>query len=204
MTTNTSGNQQEKARVFLKFIFLGDKRTGKSNTLIRYADNIFIDQYYTTIGIDFKVKYFEDLDPRYILCLQVWDTYSGCGTHRSIPQAYYKNASAYFVFFDITNRESFNLVKDEIANIPHANEFGQELYIIGNKIDLEGERVISREEGHQLAQDNSAQYYEISAKENINVHQTFDHIAKDLFNKKIKDMGSSPILEPPKPSCILQ
>ncbi|KAF2075696.1 hypothetical protein CYY_003010 [Polysphondylium violaceum] len=210
MANNNNSNStasQEKERVIIKFMILGANHSGKSNTLIRYAEDTFQDQYIATISIDYKIKYFLDLDPKYRLCLQIWDKYVCAERFRSTPQAYYKSASAIFVLFDVTDRESFNYLKEELKGIPHTNEFVHEVYIVGNKIDLESKRVISREEAIQFAQDNAAQYYEISAKENINVHQMFDEVGKALFYKKINDPNftvTKPNTRPPKPSCIIQ
>ncbi|KAF2075695.1 hypothetical protein CYY_003009 [Polysphondylium violaceum] len=180
----------------------------KSKTLLRYVDNIF-ENHITTNGVDFRTKYIDYLDPKYGLTLQIWDRYRGCERFRSTPQTYYRNASAIFVLFDVTDRESFNYAKEELKGIPHTSECIHEVYIVGNKIDLESKRVISREEAIQFAQDNAAQYYEISAKENIDVHQMFDEVGKALFYKKINDPDFSnakptPSAPPPKSYCIIQ
>ncbi|KAF2077341.1 hypothetical protein CYY_001344 [Polysphondylium violaceum] len=204
-----NNNTQEKERVIIKFLILGGSQSGKSKTLLRYADNIFENQHIITIGVEFRIKYIDDLDPNYRLCLQMWDKYRGCERFRSTPHTFYRNASAIFVLFDVTDRESFNYVKEELKGIPHTSECIHEVYIVGNKIDLESKRVISREEAIQFAQDNAAKYYEISAKENINVHQMFDEVGKALFYKKINDpnftnakpTSSAP---PPKSYCIIQ
>ncbi|KAF2075694.1 hypothetical protein CYY_003007 [Polysphondylium violaceum] len=201
--------QQDLERVMIKFLFRGGSGSGKTKTLIRYAENTFEEQDINNDGIDFKYKYIDDLDPNYRLCLQIWD--KSTNSKRFTPQAYYRNASAVFVFFDVTDRQSFNSAKEELKGIPHTNEFIHEVYIVGNKIDLESKRVISREEAIEFAQDNAAQYYEISAKENINVHQMFDEVGKALFYKKIDDPNfaiikpkPTPSAPPPKSSCIIQ
>ncbi|KAF2075693.1 hypothetical protein CYY_003006 [Polysphondylium violaceum] len=165
--------------------------------------------YQSTIGTDLRVKQFDD--PHYTLILQVWDKYRGWEYRgkTGAPPSYYRNASAIFIFFDVTNRESFEFAKHEIASIPH-DEYEQELYIVGSKIDLETQRVISREEGLKLAQEYAAQYYEVSAKDNLNIQQMFDEVALALFDKKktYPDVPRKeiPCIEPPPPQpfCIVQ
>ena len=39
-----------------KVVLIGESNTGKTSMLLRYADNIFNDNYLCTIGVDFKIK----------------------------------------------------------------------------------------------------------------------------------------------------
>ena len=71
--------------------------------------------------------------------------------------------------YDITNAKSFDNIAKWLRNIDeHANE-DVERMILGNKCDMEDERVISYERGKQLADSLGLQFFETSAKENINV-----------------------------------
>ena len=44
-----------------------------------------------------------------------------------------------------------------------------QVILVGNKCDMEEERVVSQERGRQLAEQLGVEFYETSAKENINV-----------------------------------
>lgn len=44
-----------------------------------------------------------------------------------------------------------------------------QVILVGNKCDMEEERVVSAERGRQLADQLGVEFYETSAKENINV-----------------------------------
>ena len=46
------------------------------------------------------------------------------------------------------------------------------MILVGNKCDMEDERVISYERGKQLAEQLGIEFFETSAKENINVKVT--------------------------------
>lgn len=48
------------------------------------------------------------------------------------------------------------------------------MILVGNKCDMEDERVISFERGKQLADQLGVEFFETSAKENINVKVTHD------------------------------
>lgn len=48
-----------------------------------------------------------------------------------------------------------------------------QVILVGNKCDMEEERVVSQERGRQLAEQLGVEFYETSAKENINVKVFF-------------------------------
>lgn len=54
------------------------------------------------------------------------------------------------------------------------------MILVGNKCDMEDERVISFERGKQLADQLGVEFFETSAKENINVKVSCDDDAKWL------------------------
>jgi GTPase SAR1 family protein len=41
--------------------------------------------------------------------------------------------------------------------------------LVGNKIDLESERVVSKAEAQKIATEHGMEYFETSAKDNINI-----------------------------------
>ena len=59
--------------------------------------------------------------------------------------------------------------------------------LVGNKIDLEDKRTVTREEGEELAKHYNIPYLETSAKNNICVEESFitmaTQIKKSLLNK---------------------
>lgn len=51
-----------------------------------------------------------------------------------------------------------------------------QVILVGNKCDMEDERVISFERGKQLADQLGVEFFETSAKENVNVKVNFNSI----------------------------
>ncbi|KAJ1931819.1 Ras- protein Rab-18, partial [Linderina macrospora] len=101
------------------------------------------------VGVDFKVKMLDLDDTRYKLTL--WDT-AGQERFRTLTSSYYRGAQGVILVYDVCNRESFD----------HLDEWFEELstyctkdevvkMVIGNKIDKEAERVVSRKEGAEYA-----------------------------------------------------
>lgn len=74
--------------------------------------------------------------------------------------------------YDITNEESFNSVQDWVTQIKTYSCDNAQVILVGNKCDMEDERVITTERGKQLADQLGVQFFETSAKENINIKVT--------------------------------
>ena len=53
--------------------------------------------------------------------------------------------------------------------------------LIGNKIDLELDREVTKEEGEQLAELLECKYFETSAKSGQNINESLDEIAKITY-----------------------
>ena len=80
--------------------------------------------------------------------------------------------------YDITERKSFEKVRDWMEQIRQSDPTNETCKIlIGNKCDLEGERQVSTEEGHELAKELDVPFLETSAKDNSNVEQVFVDMA---------------------------
>mgnify|MGYP003347954761 FL=1 len=55
-----------------KILLIGDSGVGKSCLLNRFTEDIFSENYISTIGVDFKIRTL-DIDSKTIK-LQIWDT----------------------------------------------------------------------------------------------------------------------------------
>ena len=70
--------------------------------------------------------------------------------------------------------------------------------LIGNKKDLEKKRKITKEAGESLANKYGINFFEVSAKDNINVEELFLETAKCLLEKNenvnVEDIGTNVVL----------
>lgn len=55
--------------------------------------------------------------------------------------------------------------------------------LIANKCDLEDKRVVTKEEGEELAVNNGMGYFETSAKSNMNVDECFAKLVASIVSK---------------------
>jgi Ras-related protein Rab-21 len=75
---------------------------------------------------------------------------------------YYRNANAALLVFDITYYNSFLEVKSWVQELQRNVQETMFLLVVGNKIDLEEKRAVSREEALVYAQSIGAKYLETS------------------------------------------
>ena len=108
-----------------------------------------------SIGVDFKLKNIE-LDDKKIK-LQIWDT-AGQERFRTITTSYYKGAHAILICFDITDKGSFEHVRNWMADIDKFAKEGVLRILVGNKCDLEHARQVRKEEGNEIANKYGIKY----------------------------------------------
>jgi len=188
--------------MLIKLLLIGDSGVGKSCLLCRYSDDVFNSNFITTIGIDFKIRTIE-LDGAKIK-LQIWDT-AGQERFRTITQAYYRGAMGILLVYDVTDDKSFNNIRTWMRNIEqHANEQVVKI-LLGNKCDMPDKKMVTYEQGADLAKEFSIQFYETSAKTNVNVEEAFTAIARAIKDKKppnpVDPSPPKPDLKEPAPSA---
>ena len=176
-------NNSQNKEITLKLLIIGDSRVGKTSLLLKYVDHVFPEEHIATIGVEYKDKRItrEDFDIR----LQIWDT-AGQERFHSITKNIYRNANGVIFVCDITNRNSFNNIRNWIKDTENIDQEIRGI-ILGNKVDLKGERAIETEDLKELAEKNKMPFLECSAKENINVNEAFDLIIDELLKGKNLD-----------------
>ena len=173
-----SENSKKEKRY--KVLLLGDSTVGKTCFLKRYLDDTFQDVYLSTIGFDFKFKTVTLSNGNQIK-LQIWDTV-GEERYRTIAKSYYKGAHGIVLIYDITNKTSFKNIKKWISQIKEELSNKISIVLVANKIDMP-ERIVSEEDGKNLANSMNLQIFEASARDNINVSEAFQELAEDINNK---------------------
>ncbi len=174
--------------LLFKTIIVGDPNVGKTSITIRFATGTFKERYLPTIGVEFSVKDIE-IDKRTVK-LQLWDT----GSHDRfsyVRPLYYRGSFGVLVVYDITNQESFNNVEKWFEEV-YSNCDGEIIpaIMIGNKVDMVDERVISKEEAIEkakiLAQKyslDSIPYYEVSAKNGQLINEIYYDLTRLMIKK---------------------
>lgn len=177
----------------LKILLLGNTTVGKSSFFLRYFDNKYNSSSVVTVGVDYKVKTILINNTK--IKLNIWDT-AGQDRFKSITKSYYKGADGVLLIFDLTSNRSFLDVSQWISQIKEYSEERTRIVLVGNKCDSE-ERVVLKDEIEKYTNDNCIVYIEASAKENINVKESFEKLGMmiveyyrvnpDLFKKKTQN-----------------
>ncbi|CAB9527816.1 Ras-related protein Rab [Seminavis robusta] len=168
----------------IKLLMIGDSGVGKTCLLLRYANDSFSPTFITTIGIDFKIKNV-DIDGTRIK-LQIWDT-AGQERFRTITTSYFRGAQGILLVYDVTDRRSFESIRNWISQIQQHADVHVNKILVGNKCDMTDEKVVSTEEGEKLANEFGIQFWECSAKNNINVDESFIGIGRAVKDRLVAD-----------------
>jgi Ras-related protein Rab-6A len=70
--------------------------------------------------------------------------------------------------------------------------------IVGNKIDLEEKRVVSKQRGLEYAESKKIAFYEVSAKDGTNINLIFTRIAEGTYPPMQNWKRQSPLITNPK------
>ncbi|PKI85134.1 GTP-binding protein [Malassezia vespertilionis] len=163
--------------LLVKLLLIGDSGVGKSCLLLRFCDDAWTPSFITTIGIDFKIRTI-DVDGKRVK-LQIWDT-AGQERFRTITTAYYRGAMGILLVFDVTDEKSFADIRNWYKDVEQHASDGVRKILVGNKADWEEKRVVTFEQGKQLAEELGMEYVETSAKSNTNVDEAFFKLAQQV------------------------
>ncbi|XP_004628163.1 ras-related protein Rab-26 isoform X3 [Octodon degus] len=170
--------------IAFKVMLVGDSGVGKTCLLVRFKDGAFLaGTFISTVGIDFRNKVL-DVDGMKVK-LQIWDT-AGQERFRSVTHAYYRDAHALLLLYDVTNKTSFDNIQAWLTEIQEYAQDDVVLMLLGNKVDSTQERAVKREDGEKLAKEYGLPYMETSAKTGVNVDLAFTAIAKELKQRIMK------------------
>ena len=174
-------NKEKKAKeevILYKILILGDSSVGKTSLLLQFCDEKFDPETLTTVGIDYKKKFTMRHGQK--IQLQLCDT-AGQERFRSIAKNFYKNCDGIILVYDIANIKSFENIKSWINSIKDNVDLDKiGLIIVGNKIDLEEKRQVTKDMRINFEEKQQIKIVETSAKNNINVNEAFIEIIDKL------------------------
>lgn len=182
-----------------KFVIVGDHAVGKTSLIRQFVERKFSHDYRATIGLNILAHNFDFQGNE--IGVQLWDI--GAQQYfKRFRKIYYAGAEAAFIVFDLTRRDSFENVKSwhkETSELIEEKDIP--IVVIGNKSDLSEQRLISTEEGEELAKslsENGSSYIETSALTGNNVKDAFELIAYHYIvksKKKEKDRTKDGLIE---------
>ncbi|XP_018123391.1 ras-related protein Rab-12 [Xenopus laevis] len=173
----------------LQVIIIGSRGVGKTSLMERFTDDTFCEACKSTVGVDFKIKTVELRGKK--IRLQIWDT-AGQERFNSITSAYYRSAKGIILVYDITKKETFEDLPKWMKMIDKYASEEAELLLVGNKLDCETNREITRQQGEKFTQQiTGMRFCEASAKDNFNVDEIFLKLVDDILKKMPLDLVRS-------------
>ena len=177
--------------ISVKVVLLGESGVGKSCIILRYINGIFSSTHSSTILSTFSSKKIK-FDENTLITLNIWDT-AGQEKFRAITKINYQDAAVIILVFDLTNKISFNVIKDYWY--PQVKENAPEnviLVLVAAKCDLEDRYEVDLNEAENYAKEIDAIFKKTSALDNIGINELFQEIGKkilsyDNFNGRIVD-----------------
>ncbi|MHA1265870.1 MAG: GTP-binding protein [Candidatus Helarchaeota archaeon] len=164
----------------LKLCVLGDGAVGKTSLIIRHVDKRFEEEYKPTIGFDIALKTMKIEEDGLEAELLIWDI-AGQAIFEKIREEYLQGTNGALILFDITRKETYDHVRDWVRELT-AFAGKVPFIIVGNKVDLENQRNVSTEEGHDLVKElDGIEYIETSAKTGDKVEEAFEKIIKKIL-----------------------
>ncbi|CAD8205973.1 unnamed protein product [Paramecium octaurelia] len=172
---------------YLAFLVVGNTSVGKTSLIVRYVYDIFeeTDIHKKTLKCSSLLKN-DTLKEIFIenqcIHLQIHDM-SGPEKYIFIHRICRK-AQGILILYDITNRDSFNSIQLWMTQIDRIANLGVVRILIGNKCDQNDNRAVTFEEGYLLAQQHGIKFFETSAKQSINIENSFLFVARVILEEQ--------------------
>eukprot|EP01103_Thecamoeba_quadrilineata_P005170 TRINITY_DN14_c0_g2_i1.p1 TRINITY_DN14_c0_g2~~TRINITY_DN14_c0_g2_i1.p1 ORF type:complete len:184 (-),score=37.37 TRINITY_DN14_c0_g2_i1:127-678(-) len=160
-----------------KVVVLGTGGVGKSALTVQFVQGIFVEKYDPTIEDSYR-KQVEVDGEQYML--EILDT-AGTEQFTAMRDLYMKNGQGFVLVYSIVAQSTFNDLsdlRDQILRVKDCESVP--LVLVGNKCDLKDQRVISYEQGDNLAKKMNCSFQEVSAKAKINVDQVFIDLVRQI------------------------
>ncbi|XP_070122428.1 ras-related protein Rap-1A isoform X4 [Equus przewalskii] len=144
---------------------------------VQFVQGIFVEKYDPTIEDSYRKEQFT-----------------------AMRDLYMKNGQGFALVYSITAQSTFNDLQDlreQILRVKDTEDVP--MILVGNKCDLEDERVVGKEQGQNLARQwcNCA-FLESSAKSKINVNEIFYDLVRQINRKTPVEKK-----KPRKKTCLL-
>lgn len=186
-----------------RFVVVGTGGVGKSALTVRFIQGNFVEKYDPTIE-DSYLKHMEvDSKP---CVLDIMDT-AGQENYKALRDSYMKKGQGFVLVFNVTSNASFEHAKTIHREILRIKECQADIPIVlvANKIDLEKEREVKREDAASWAKEVGMGYIETSAKTNTNVTEAFEMLVRRTNEYRAKHPEATPVAPVQKKSfrCTL-
>ena len=166
-------------------VIVGDCNVGKTSILSKYCNNVFSEQKQANKAIDIYTKTIRIKDKIYKL--KLWDILYNESNFKLNQQIYERTDCVVFAY-SVNDKESFANINKWYNILAESLDLSEkQMMIIGNKIDLEDERVVGVDEVRRKAEHMQMEYYEVSCLTGEGMNQAFECLVNKAINNTYKD-----------------
>ena len=168
-----------------KVVLLGESGVGKTCIISQFISGVFDPDTVTSLSAQYLTKSIDFKEYSKSIKFEIWDT-AGQERFRSLAKIFYKDARVICLVYDITNKKSFEAMKDFwYEKQTKLNVEGDPIFaVVGNKNDLYEIRQIE-DEGKNFAKSIGAIFQYTSAKNSSGIKELFNKIGEKIFNPNI-------------------
>ncbi len=174
-----------------KIIIVGDSAVGKTSLINLYKSKEVSNFIPPTLGCEHHIitQRVDDEEMK----LLIWDT-AGQEKYKSLARTWYKQAKGVLIVFSVIDKNSYNNVRrwmDDLVN--EIDNFS--LIIVGNKSDLVEKRVVSFEQGEEMANEFNVPYFETCIysekmpQHGVEINEIFFELSKEILKKEKENQG---------------
>ena len=163
-------NKIDIGEIKYKLIVIGDENVGKTSILERFKSNQFSAIYEPTVGLDFQS--IPILIDDQTVTLLLYDT-AGQEKFKSLIPLYTNEANIILLIYDISNSESFNNIGKWYESLNNINKDEVIFGLVGNKLDLDYNRKVKKEEAEKYANEHNYIFQEVSALNGEGIQELF-------------------------------
>jgi len=160
-----------------KIVVLGAGGVGKSALTVQYVLNYFVAKYDPTIEDSYRKQVdYDGLD----YLLEILDT-AGTEQFTAMRDLYMKTGKGFVFVYSVTAYSTFNDLPEMYEQICRVKDSDNvPIVLVGNKCDLPDQRVITTEQGEELAKKWNAAFVETSALTGLNVDKVFHELVRKM------------------------
>lgn len=169
---------EEEFDVMYKILILGDNNVGKSWILNSYFKKPQPWELRPTIGVNICWKVVT-LSSGKKVKLQFWDT-TGNERFVALIEMAVKETHGALIVLDVTKETALSNLEQWLKFAESYGTHTVPKIVVGNKLDLSHQRVVSREQCEHIAQEHNLLYMEVSATTGENLEELFTRLVEEV------------------------
>ena len=163
-----------------KVVLIGESGVGKTCIIAQFINKTFDPNVVSSLTSQYIRKNIELPEGKNVL-MDIWDT-AGQEKHRALAKIFYKNSKAVLLVYDITNKKSFEEIKNYwYEQVKESSDKDTILALVGNKNDLINKKDVSEEDAEEFAKSIGAIFALTTATNYNSINALFESIAKKIL-----------------------